>query len=128
MNPTRIERRDFVKWCGATALLAASGGASPLNGQPRTVASRTVLEDLGVWVAAMRYDDLPPATVKKAKYVLLDTLGCAIGAVDAGPVRIAQNVVSARGGSAQASVIGAGWKTSCDEAAFINAMAIRYLD
>jgi 2-methylcitrate dehydratase len=135
MNPTQIERRDFVRWCGATALLAASRGAAPLaqtreegSGQPRKVASRTVLEDLGVWVAAMRYEDLPPATVKKAKYVLLDTLGCAIGAVDAGPVRIAQKVVSARGGSPQASVIGAGWKTSCDEAAFVNAMAIRYLD
>ena len=25
-------------------------------------------------------------------------------------------------------MIGAGWKTSCDEAAFVNAMAIRYLD
>jgi len=41
--------------------------------------------------------------------------------VDGGPVRIAQRVVSARGGNPQASVIGAGWKTSCDEAAFLNA-------
>src|SRR5438874_8809165 len=128
MNPTQMERRDFVRWCGATALLAASRGAAPLaqtreegRGQPHKAASRTVLEDLGVWVAAMRYDDLPSATVKKAKYLLLDTLGCAIGAVDAGPVRIAQKVVSARGGHPQATVIGAGWKTSCDEAAFLNA-------
>ncbi len=135
IHPTQVERRDFVRWCGAAALLAASRSAAPLaqaqqeeRGQPRKVASRTVLQDLGVWVAAMRYEDLPPATVKKAKYLLLDTLGCAIGAVDMGPVRIAQRVVSARGGNPQASVIGAGWKTSCDEAAFINAMAIRYLD
>jgi len=135
MNPTQLERRDFVRWCGATALLAASRGAAPLaqarqegSGQHRQAASRTVLDDLGAWVAAMRYDDLPPATVKKAKYLLLDTLGCALGAVDAGPVRIAHRVVSMRGGKPQATVIGAGWKTSCDEAAFVNAMAIRYLD
>jgi 2-methylcitrate dehydratase len=136
MKPTRIERRDFVKWCGATALLAAgSGGSAPLaqeppeaGRQPHQAGARPVLADLGVWVAAMRYQDLPPATVKKAKYLVLDTLGCAIGAVDAGPVRIAQQVVSARGGHPQASVIGTGWKTSCDEAAFVNAMAIRYLD
>jgi 2-methylcitrate dehydratase len=135
MTPTDIDRRDFVRWCGATALLAASGGAGPLaqtrdqgRGRAHKAASRTVLEDLGVWVAAMRYEDLPPATVKKAKYLLLDTLGCALGAVDGAPVRIAQRVVSARGGNPQASVIGAGWKTSCDEAAFLNAMAIRYLD
>jgi len=24
MNPTQIDRRDFVRWCGGTALLAAS--------------------------------------------------------------------------------------------------------
>src|SRR5438105_3168734 len=108
MNQRRIARRDFVRWCGATAtaVLAASRGDAPLaqargegRGQPRTTASPTVLDDLGVWVAAMRYDDLPPATVKKAKYLLLDTLGCALGAVDAGPVRIAQRVVSVRGGN-----------------------------
>jgi 2-methylcitrate dehydratase len=135
MKSSHVDRRSFVRWCGAAALLAASRGAAPLaqargprRGHPRQVSSRPVLADLGVWVAAMRYDDLPPATVKKAKYVLLDTLGCALGAVDAGPVRIAQRVVSARGGNPQASVIGAGWKTSCDEAAFLNAMAIRYLD
>src|SRR5262249_16586794 len=136
MNPTRIDRRDFVRWCGATALVAAGGAMPPAqeqgkeseSGRTRTRSARPLLEDLGVWVAAMRYEDLPPATVKKAKYLLLDTLGCALGAVDAGPVRIAQKVVSARGGNPQASVIGAGWKTSCDEAAFVNAMAIRYLD
>ncbi|HKB09779.1 MAG TPA: MmgE/PrpD family protein [Vicinamibacterales bacterium] len=136
MNPTRIDRRDFVRWCGATALVAAGGAMPPAqeqdkeseSGRTRTGSARPLLEDLGVWVAAMRYEDLPPATVKKAKYLLLDTLGCALGAVDGGPVRIAQRVVSARGGNPQASVIGAGWKTSCDEAAFLNAMAIRYLD
>src|SRR5262249_54457157 len=136
MNPTRIDRRDFVRWCGATALVAAGGAMPPAqeqdkeseSGRTRTRSARPILEDLGAWVAAMRYEDLPPATVKKAKYLLLDTLGCAIGAVDGGPVTIAQRVVAARGGNPQASVIGAGWKASCDEAAFLNAMAIRYLD
>ena len=135
MSWTSIGRRDFVRWCGAAALVGAGRGAALFaqardegRGQPHRAASRTVLQDLGAWVAAMRYDDLPPATVKKAKYLLLDTLGCALGAVDGGPVRIAQRVVSMRGGNPQASVIGAGWKTPCDEAAFLNAMAIRYLD
>jgi 2-methylcitrate dehydratase len=135
MKPTHVDRRDFVRWCGAAALLTASGGAAPLAQERqegrtsgRKGESRTVLEDLGAWVAAMRYQDLPAGTVKKAKFLLLDTLGCAIGAVDAGPVRIAQKVVAARGGNPQATVIGTDWKTSCDEAAFLNAMAIRYLD
>jgi len=44
MNPTTIQRRDFVRWFGATALLAATGGAAPLaqaqekeSGQKRKV-------------------------------------------------------------------------------------------
>ena len=135
MDSTPIARRHFFTWCGAAALVAASRGAAPPSvahalervGRQHKSA-RAVLEDLGVWVAAMRYDDLPPGTVKKAKFLLLDTLGCAIGAVDGGPVRVAQRVVSARGGNQQSSVIAAGWKTPCDEAAFLNAMAIRYLD
>ena len=33
-------------------------------------------------VAKLRYEDLPSQTIHKAKRVLLDTLGCALGAVD----------------------------------------------
>ena len=83
---------------------------------------------MGAWVAAMRYEDMPAATVKKAKYLLLDTFGCALGAVNGKPVKVAREVIRARGGNPQATVIGTAWKTSCDEAAFLNAMQIRYLD
>jgi 2-methylcitrate dehydratase len=88
----------------------------------------TVLEDMGTWIAATRYEELSLDTVKKAKALLLDTFGCAIGAVDGKPVKEVRDVLLAGGGNPQATLIGAGVKTSCDEAAFLNALQIRYLD
>ena len=126
----QVDRRDFVRRCGA-GLLLATGSSLTVPAQERVQpkkARRTVLEDMGAWVAGMRYEDIPASTVKKAKFLLLDTLGCALGAVSGKPVQVAHEVVRARGGNPQATVIGTAWKTSCDEAAFLNAMQIRYLD
>ncbi len=136
MKRIQMHRRDFVLRGGAGVLLAAAGSGAALAQERREEAERpstkqdkrTVLEDMGVWLAAMRYEDMPAATVRKAKYLLLDTFGCALGAVNGKPVRVAHEVIRTRGGNPQATVIGTAWKTSCDEAAFLNAMQIRYLD
>jgi len=126
MKPKPILRRDFLKISGVGPLALASPGwsSAAVQGTVRT----TVAEDVGNWVAKLRYEELPPQIVEKAKRVLLDTLGCALGAIDAPPVRIAQKVAAVQGGNAQASVIGVGSKVSCEQAAFLNGMAIRYLD
>lgn len=129
MKLIELGRRDFVRCCGAGVLLAAGSSVSVLAQEQQTKQDkRTVLEDMGVWIAAMRYEDMPTATIKKAKYLLLDTLGCALGAVNGKPVQVAREVIRTRGGNPQATVIGTRLKTSCDEAAFLNAMQIRYLD
>lgn len=129
MTGSEVARRQFMRQAGAGLLLLASGAEKAFAQEARR-ASRgpTVLEDMGTWIAATRYDDLPTATIAKTKALLLDTFGCAIGAVDGKPVRVARGVIRERGGNPQATVIGTGWKTSCDEAAFLNALQIRYLD
>jgi 2-methylcitrate dehydratase len=120
-----MDRREF-----AGLLLAGSCRlAFAQEAEPKAKKDKpTLLEDMGQWVAGMRYEDIPAATVKKAKYLLLDTLGCAIGAVNGKPVQVAQEVIRARGGNPQSTVIGTSWKVPADEAAFLNAMQIRYLD
>ena len=87
-----------------------------------------LVENIADWVAELKYEHLPPEITEKAKRILLDTLGCALGAVHAEPVRMARQVVSMQGGNAQATAVGVGLKTSCDQAAFLNGMALRYLD
>lgn len=126
---TGMPRRQFMRQ-GGTGLLALAA-VRPALAQAQSRAKRegpTVLEDMGSWIAATRYEDLPAATVIKAKALLLDTFGCAIGAVDGAPIKAVRSVLRARGGNPQATVIGTGWKTACDEAAFLNALQIRYLD
>jgi 2-methylcitrate dehydratase len=126
MKFTNLNRRNFMQRCGAGVLLA--GCSIPLLAQEPRSGKRTVLEDMGAWLAAMRYEDMPAATLRKAKYLLLDTFGCALGAVNGKPVQAARAVVRASGGNPQASIIGTALRTSCEDAAFLNAMQIRYLD
>jgi 2-methylcitrate dehydratase len=137
MDWTRIARREFLKtWGAGAAALALPEIARPLLAaglQETHPAARdgnrtTVAEDVGTWVEALHYEDLPRAVVEKAKRVLLDTVGCALGAVDAEPVRFAQQAVFLQGGNPRSTLIGLGRKVSCDQAAFLNGMAIRYLD
>jgi 2-methylcitrate dehydratase len=134
MKSKSIRRRDFLKASSMGALAFSSPGWTfpALQSKPGTPEIKThrttVAEDVGNWVAKLRYEDLPPEIVQKAKRVLLDTLGCALGAVDAPPVRMAQQVVALQGGNPQATVIGVGSKVSCEQAAFLNGMALRYLD
>ena len=128
MKSKPILRRDFLKTSGMGALAVSLPGWRFLALQSKARVRTTVAEDVGAWVAKLRYEDLPPQTIQKAKRVLLDTLGCALGAVDAAPVRMAQQVIALQGGNPQASVIGVGSKVSCEQAAFLNGMALRYLD
>ena len=94
MKSKPILRRDFLKTSSIGALTLSSPGwrSSALQGKTgaleiKTGGNRgqvrtTVAEDVGSWVAKLRYEDLPPQIIQKAKRVLLDTLGCALGAVD----------------------------------------------
>ncbi len=88
----------------------------------------TMVEEIAAWVAELEYETLPREVVYRAKMILLDTLGCALGALSAVPVQMARQVALEQGGSQHATPIGASWKTSCDYAAFIDGMALRYLD
>ncbi len=127
-----IRRRDLI-----TALAGAALGC-PLAARAQQPASKTiaksagrgstVAEDIARWLVELRYEQIPPDVIARAKRVLLDTLGCALGAIGAEPVRAAQRVVALQGGNPQATILGLGRKASCDQAAFLNGMALRYFD
>jgi 2-methylcitrate dehydratase len=133
-----ILRREILKRCGIGALALASPAwlssvagaqtAAPKIDGKSGVRGPTVAEDIARWVVELRYEQLPPHVIARAKRVLLDTLGCALGAIGAEPVRMAQRVVAMQGGNPQATILGIGRKASCDQAAFLNGMALRYLD
>ncbi len=124
MLRNRIPRRDFLKQSGAGALALTLPGISLSQARDKT----TVVEDMGEWIAALRYEDLPKDVVEKAKRLLLDTAGCALGGINGDPVKLARETVYFKGGHPQSSLIGLDRKVSADQAAFLNGMAIRFLD
>ena len=87
------------------------------------------LEDRMVdYAAALRFADLPAAVVHQAKRRVIDTIGCALAADGASPVRIARKLALPVMGNASARVWGSLVRTTPDLAAFANGCMLRYLD
>ena len=92
-----------------------------------SVGVRAKVEELAAFASGARWDVLSPATVSALKVRLLDALGCALGALSAGPVRAVRVLTESLGGNPLATLIGGGM-SSPDRAAFYNGAAVRYLD
>jgi 2-methylcitrate dehydratase len=76
----------------------------------------------------LHYEDIPLEAVKEAKRFLLDSVGCALAAVDTEDMNNAFQYIQSLGGHEQATIIGYGHKTNMPNAALMNALLIRALD
>jgi 2-methylcitrate dehydratase len=83
---------------------------------------------LAEYSKSLRYKDLPPAAVHEVKRRLLDSLGCAFGAWNAPPCRIARTLARSVKIAHGATVWGTSHKTLPDLATFANGALVRYLD
>ena len=84
--------------------------------------------ELAKYAMALTYQDLPPDVVHQTKRVLLDTLGCAIGASDSEASRAIEEFIKESGHPGEATVFGSGLKTSSLNATLANGARVRYLD
>jgi 2-methylcitrate dehydratase len=90
---------------------------------------KTLAQQLSDYASALHPRDLPAEVIKQTKRLIIDTIGCAIGAYTSEPSKIARDLASAFGSGRQhATIIGSGQTTSPDLAAFVNGVMIRYLD
>lgn len=80
------------------------------------------------YVLAQRALPVPDAALHEATRRVLDSLGCAIAAMDSAPARIARGLAADVSGQMAASVIGLDRPSTMDLAAFANTVMIRYLD
>ncbi len=87
----------------------------------------TIVEEIAAFAAAKSFDDLSEEARTQAKTLMLDTIGCAIGSLGEGPVRLLRAQADDFGGAAHCALIGGG-RSAPDRAAFYNTALIRYLD
>jgi 2-methylcitrate dehydratase PrpD len=80
------------------------------------------------FTANMHFDDLPPFVVDETKSLLLDTIGCALGAVHTRKGEIAIQVARALGGTAQSSLLGTHEKVSAASSSFATGELMNALD
>jgi 2-methylcitrate dehydratase len=80
------------------------------------------------WANVLRFDRLPAEIQHESRRALVDSIGCAIGGYGCDAHLIAQRVLNKLGGAIEATVIGAGVKTSVMNAAVLNGIMLRYLD
>lgn len=81
------------------------------------------------YALAIDANKIPQTVFDEAKRRIIDSLGCAMGAIDSNPAKISRTLAtSISTSSGGATVIGTNHKTSPDLAAFANGILFRYLD
>lgn len=91
-------------------------------------------DDLGPTAALAKfactadYVSLPAAAIASTKRVILDTLGCAIGAAELPASKIIARTMGAWGGRGEATALDTGVRLPLDRVAFINAQLANALD
>ncbi|HWF62267.1 MAG TPA: MmgE/PrpD family protein [Nitrospira sp.] len=83
---------------------------------------------LARYCQALRYGDLPDTVAREVKRRTLDSLGCALGAWNAPPCRVARLIAQTVKVPQGATLWGTGHKTLPDLATFANGGLVRYLD
>jgi 2-methylcitrate dehydratase PrpD len=86
-----------------------------------------VTNTLAKFIVDARYQDIPLCVREAAKRIILDTVGCAIGAVPTFPGQAVLGIVAA-GGSGRATVLGTDHRSAVLTAAYANGRLANILD
>ncbi len=128
-----MRRREFIAGLASAVagpvVARAQQPAAPVIGSNASPDRHgSVAETRASFAVRLRYEDLPGDVVRTAKRTILDTIGCAIGAYQAGPSQIAIKLAAGVSATPGATVFCSGIKTSQELAVFANGVMIRYLD
>ena len=88
----------------------------------------SISRKMAQFALALAYDQIPAPAIKEAKRFMLDSVGCALAAVDNEDMKQAFKYIQMLGGHEHASVIGHGTKTNLGNATLMNALLIRAMD
>ena len=88
----------------------------------------SVSRKMAKFALGLTYEAIPETARLEAKRFLLDSVGCALAALDHEDMQQAYRYVQGLGGHEQATVIGHGWRSNMANAALMNALLIRAMD
>src|SRR5699024_1064818 len=107
--------------------MIGGGKTSPERAARSEFHEQTEVQQLAEFIARADIQDISPEALWQLKIRVLDTLGVAIGALEAEPIIAIKGLLEDLGGTPQSTMIGGG-KTSPERAAFYNSALSRYLD
>jgi 2-methylcitrate dehydratase len=84
-------------------------------------------ERLATYTISLTYEDLPEHVIHASRQRVIDTIGCACGAIDSEPVRSIRAYLATLPAGAS-TVLFDRMKLTPDAAAFVNATMVRFLD
>jgi len=90
--------------------------------------TKSLAHQFAEYACALRFEDLSRDTVHEVKRRLIDSIGCALGAWNEEPCRIARKVASEFSAKNGATIIGTHHQAPPDWAAFATGCCIRYFD
>ena len=88
----------------------------------------TLAHQLADYACSVRFEDLSKEVVHEVRRRVTDSLGCAIGAWNEEPCKIARSVASEFSAKNGATIIGTAHQVPPDWAAFATGCCIRYFD
>jgi 2-methylcitrate dehydratase len=107
--------------------MSTMNGTSMPSGMAFAAGQPTMVEEVANFVAGARWERLSSEAREALAVRVLDSLGCAVGAVSSDVLGMVGRQVAELGGRPTCTLIGGG-KTAPDRAALYNGAAIRYLD
>src|SRR4029453_2526697 len=90
--------------------------------------TKSLAHQFAEYACALRFEDLSRETVHEVKRRIIDSIGCALGAWNEEPCRIAREVASEFSAKHGATIIGTHHQAPPDWAGFSTGCCIRYFD
>ena len=88
----------------------------------------TISKDIAEYVFSLEFGQLPDNVIHEVKRRLIDSFGCALGAYNCEPSRIARRIAKRVQCDRGATLFGTDHKTTPELATFVNGILFRYLD
>ena len=88
----KIPRRRLLHLGAGAAAFPMVGPAAAAEKPPQLASGQSLAERLAAYASSLRYDDIDAATLERVKTLVIDAIGCGMGAWDERPVHACRQI------------------------------------